>query len=300
MNATLGISVILLSAWVLPEVGGSGISTTGPRLDLPMAPTNPSASAPLGQPPALPPSSGQSAGGYGGGYGAAAPGYSAGYPGGAMGGYGGYGGMGGMRPMMPSPTQAARQFIPAVPTDPNAELPDIRAAAPTAAARRGASRATGAVGYGASRYVPRSPAARLSAGLSPTAEASRGRYNANRAPLNPYGEGGPERGSTRGGTAAVNQKPFSGYRPPPAISPYINLFRRDAGDDFDNYNTLVKPFIEQRQFNNRMRQEVQGLDEMSQQQQRALRQMNQRNQVFQGTTDPRYFQDTGNFYQGGR
>jgi hypothetical protein len=45
-------------------------------------------------------------------------------------------------------------------------------------------------------------------------------------------------------------KPFSGYSPAPTVSPYLNLFRNDLSGGSDlNYQTLVRPQLQQQQFN---------------------------------------------------
>jgi hypothetical protein len=45
-------------------------------------------------------------------------------------------------------------------------------------------------------------------------------------------------------------KPFSSYAPAPTVSPYLNLFRQDLSGNSDfNYQTLVKPMLQQQQFN---------------------------------------------------
>jgi hypothetical protein len=45
-------------------------------------------------------------------------------------------------------------------------------------------------------------------------------------------------------------KPFSSYSPAPTVSPYLNLFRQDLSGNSDfNYQTLVKPMLQQQQFN---------------------------------------------------
>ena len=44
-------------------------------------------------------------------------------------------------------------------------------------------------------------------------------------------------------------KPFSNYRSPPTVSPYMNLFRNN-GTAFD-YQTLVQPMLQQQQINQR-------------------------------------------------
>jgi hypothetical protein len=45
-------------------------------------------------------------------------------------------------------------------------------------------------------------------------------------------------------------KPFSSFSPSPTTSPYLNLFREDFGGNSDlNYNTLVRPQLQQQAFN---------------------------------------------------
>lgn len=267
MTTTIAVCTMLVGGWVLPDVATTpGGSVATPGVNLPSVPNSvgggvngaPQQSAGAGQ----------------------ADGYA--QPGGMM-------GPGRSHMAAPGAASAARQYLPPMPTDPNAEVPTFGTPTPVPQAR-------GRSAAGLSRYQPRSPETRRRSGLSPTSGAERGRVN-HRRPANPFGTDSGYRNSVGGGSAAIDQKPFAGYRPPPAVSPYLNLYRTDSSDDFDNYNTLVRPFVEQRRFNNRIRQEVQGLDRMSQQQQRALQQIDRQNQVFQGTTDPRFFQDTGGFYQ---
>jgi hypothetical protein len=65
---------------------------------------------------------------------------------------------------------------------------------------------------------------------------------------------GPRIGLGTGPSAAP--KPFTSYSPAPTVSPYLNLFREDleGGGDF-NYNTLVRPQLQQQQFNQRVQQQ---------------------------------------------
>jgi hypothetical protein len=66
-----------------------------------------------------------------------------------------------------------------------------------------------------------------------------GQSTSTRIPSGPVG-GAPQRSS----------KPFSSFSPSPTTSPYLNLFREDieGGGDF-NYQTLVRPQLQQQQFN---------------------------------------------------
>jgi hypothetical protein len=69
--------------------------------------------------------------------------------------------------------------------------------------------------------------------------------------------GRPRLNLQSGGNAA---KPFSTFSPSPTTSPYLNLFREDfAGESDLNYNTLVKPQIQQQQFNQQVQRQGQDL-----------------------------------------
>jgi hypothetical protein len=80
----------------------------------------------------------------------------------------------------------------------------------------------------------------------------------------PYGPGGsfatnPQRPriGLGLGSAAPASKPFSGYSPPPTISPYLNLFREDLDGSSDfNYQTLVRPMLQQQQFNQQVERQA--------------------------------------------
>ncbi|WP_146567690.1 hypothetical protein [Posidoniimonas corsicana] len=60
-----------------------------------------------------------------------------------------------------------------------------------------------------------------------------------------------------GGTSA---KPFSTASRGPTVSPYLNLFQEGLSDDFDTYNTLVRPQLRQQQFNQTLQLETQAID----------------------------------------
>jgi hypothetical protein len=68
--------------------------------------------------------------------------------------------------------------------------------------------------------------------------------------------------STRGGPSSFDlgsgaiSKPFSSYSPSPTVSPYLNLFREDLQGESDlNYQTLVRPMLQQQQFNEQMQRQ---------------------------------------------
>jgi len=85
------------------------------------------------------------------------------------------------------------------------------------------------------------------------------------------------------------QKPFADYRPPPTVSPYLNLFSDATGIARpDNYYTLVRPFLEQRNANRRIGAELQGL-------QRDVRRLHTPRG---GGTLPARYQNLGGYYPG--
>jgi hypothetical protein len=56
--------------------------------------------------------------------------------------------------------------------------------------------------------------------------------------------------------ASQAPKPFTGYDPGPTVSPYLNLFREDfEGNDDFNYTTLVRPQLQQQQFNQQVQRQ---------------------------------------------
>lgn len=57
------------------------------------------------------------------------------------------------------------------------------------------------------------------------------------------------------GSAGAN-KPFNNFSPAPTVSPYLNLFREDSnGNDDFNYNTLVRPMLEQQRINDQLQRQ---------------------------------------------
>jgi hypothetical protein len=62
--------------------------------------------------------------------------------------------------------------------------------------------------------------------------------------------------SSLGLSSGASSKPFSTYSPAPTVSPYLNLFREDFDGNSDlNYNTLVRPMLQQQQFNEQMQRQ---------------------------------------------
>ncbi len=180
------------------------------------------------------------------------------------------------RPQAPamSPSHAARQQMPPVPTDPNAALPQSPMQyGPQAPGPAGAMPGPARTPYSPTG-APGTPGFQRQAGVQPA-----------RIGVGVPGISGP-------GNIV---KPFSDYRQLPVVSPYLNLERLD-GLDFDNYNTLVRPFVDQYQQNYQVQNELQQLQNTINQQHRALQQLNRQTEFYQGNTQPRQFQDTGGFY----
>jgi hypothetical protein len=63
------------------------------------------------------------------------------------------------------------------------------------------------------------------------------------------------------GGGALANKPFSNYSAAPTVSPYLNLFRDDfdGNDDF-NYQTLVRPQLEQQRFNEQVQRQAMDIN----------------------------------------
>jgi hypothetical protein len=63
------------------------------------------------------------------------------------------------------------------------------------------------------------------------------------------------------GTAGGGSKPFSHVTPQPTISPYLGLFEQGFGEFDDlNYQTIVRPRIQQQQFNQQVMQQAQTVN----------------------------------------
>lgn len=63
------------------------------------------------------------------------------------------------------------------------------------------------------------------------------------------------------GTGGGNSnKPFSTVYSPPTVSPYSNLFREDLSGNDSNYTTLVRPQLQQQQFNQQVQRAATDLN----------------------------------------
>ena len=61
-------------------------------------------------------------------------------------------------------------------------------------------------------------------------------------------------------------KPFSTFSPSPTVSPYLNLFREDLDGNSDlNYQTLVRPMIQQQELNQQLQRQNYAINQRLQQ-----------------------------------
>ena len=139
----------------------------------------------------------------------------------------------------------------------------------------------------------RRPAAGSQSGYRPTSRGSM--LQPNQQIRRPEGIGG----SMLAAPQAAAEKPFAAYRPASGVSPYMNLFRHDtSGGTIDNYNTFVRPEIEQRRLNQQVGRDLRGLERNTRVQSTALQQMERESRNLQGVTTPQ-FMNYGNFFPSG-
>jgi len=102
-------------------------------------------------------------------------------------------------------------------------------------------------------------------------------------------------GSLYGGST---NKPYSGYRPSRGVSPYMNLFRDDT--DFgriDNYNTLVRPRLQQQNENRQAAGQIRGLQGATRAQGSAIQHIGNRTGTVPRTTG-QFFNNTQQYFPG--
>lgn len=273
MNLALGLSTLLLAGWVLPS--GESDDTAGP-------PTPPSGIQTPQQRGDMPRT--RSAGGP---MDNQSPLYRYGTPSNSE------------RPM-----RRQEQQVPLPPTDPDSTL-----AAPT---EQGGGAGPG-YGTPLGGNVPMGMGARPMGPPRGASAASRsrssagGRYGASsQQNKNPQRDLAimeqqasrlqPSAGISSGGAAAAVNKPFSNISQSPAVSPYMNLYRRDTGGT-DNYYSFVRPQLDQRRANQVIGGEIRGLQSNQQLQSHAVQRLGKTNPAAQtGTMAPEYFQNYGAFY----
>jgi hypothetical protein len=115
-------------------------------------------------------------------------------------------------------------------------------------------------------------------------------YAAHRA--NVFSTQNPQ-SSSAPSTGISPTKPFANYSPPPAISPYMDLFQNNAGA-LDNYNQFVRPRIQQNRANQAFGGQIGGLQRAARRQGAAIHQLNR----IQGTIAPQYFMNYQDYFSG--
>lgn len=93
-------------------------------------------------------------------------------------------------------------------------------------------------------------------------------------------------------------KPHQGYQPGAAVSPYMNLFRRDDSIGIDNYNSFVRPRLERQKAAKQVNRQIRGLQSNSRRQGKALNSLGRQTRAMQGQAAPQYYQNYGGYYPG--
>jgi len=183
--------------------------------------------------------------------------------------------------------QKKQREIPSTPTESSSSVAGTQWMAPTASSLQ-----TGGLRPAGSRSA-RAPSSRPGSRRSKYQQQSS--YSSQRSGA---GRTGYTREPATVGTRLTTAKPFSNYRPEPAISPYLNLFRSDAGSGVDNYYTLVRPFVEQRHTNQSVGGKIRGLQRSSRAQGSAIRRIDRNAEAAQGKASQQYYQNFRGFFPG--
>jgi hypothetical protein len=95
--------------------------------------------------------------------------------------------------------------------------------------------------------------------------------------------------------------PYSNYQNPyPGTSPYMNLYRGGTNGVVDNYTTLVRPELQQRQANRTFNNDIYSLQSSSHVQGLTLRRLGQDTNSLRGVNATQYFMNYGDYYPGAR
>ena len=139
-------------------------------------------------------------------------------------------------------------------------------------------------------------------GYSPYSSSGRGRSTGQQPYRQPYVSYAARQAADRLSRGAQRRaKPYSNYRPAPAISPYLNLFRFQAGEEFDNVNTYytqVKPFVDQRFKNTQFGGQISRLKNASRFTSTALQYLGRETRTLQGTALPQYHMNYQGYFPG--
>lgn len=93
---------------------------------------------------------------------------------------------------------------------------------------------------------------------------------------------------------ATASKPFSNYKRAPAVSPYMDLFRLGTSVGSDNYNSLVRPQLQQMNTNRQVGRAVRGLQGTTRNQGAAIQNIGRKT----GIATPQRYMDYGGYYPG--
>ena len=179
-------------------------------------------------------------------------------------------------------------IMPVAPTDSNASVGEMyQWLPPTAAAAAGQNQ------QNAINSMPNSPT-RGRPDVSQnytsmaTAQMQRSRLEAARNAAQP-----PVARATKPFT---NQQTMGG-----ATSPYMNLFRTgNAGGTVDNYNTLVKPELDQKRMNAQMGNDINNLESTYNVQSMSIQRLGRETQNLNGVKANQYYMNYGDYYSGYR
>ena len=211
----------------------------------------------------------------------------------------------------PSTTQRyarpQEQQVPVPPTDPDLRSPDSPLASPT---EQGGNAGTG---YG----TPLGGNVPMGAGSRPNYRGASAAARSKSSSGSRYGATAQQKPNPQRDLAIMEQqtsrlqpsagisagapsvsKPFSSYSPAPAVSPYMDLYRRDTGGA-DNYYSFVRPRLDQRRANQVLGGEIRGLQSNQRLQSHAVQKLGKATDRAQtGTMAPEYYQNFGSFYPG--
>lgn len=191
------------------------------------------------------------------------------------------------------------QTMPVAPTDPSLGDPDSPLAAPTQ------SSAGTMPGFGPRRVGPSASGRPAAPHVSPWSSQRAGQQQGRGPSIAAIrsqqiaDQLQADRMAPSTGVAASParvSKPYANYTPPPAVSPYFNLYRTDnQAGTINNYYTFVKPQVDQRQANLSFGGEIRGIQSNQRLQNTAVQRLGKLNQV-QGTNAPEFFQNSGAYF----
>jgi hypothetical protein len=107
-------------------------------------------------------------------------------------------------------------------------------------------------------------------------------------------------GSSSRGVSGSGSKPFTDYSQRPAVSPYMNMFRGGGVEASGNYNSYVKPRLNQGQKNSMVGGQIRSLQSSSRYQGSALQSLGSQTRTLQGRGTHSYFMNRQGYFGGGK